>query len=115
MDMFSISGTPYVVTVQTGSETGAGTDAKVFITLNGDKNKITKRQLQKPEGGKDPFEKGGKDVFKFDELDVGKVRHLDIRDSVKFMQLLHLCSCKRSTSSTMAQVSVLVGSSTRSK
>ena len=43
----SILDTPYVVTVQTGSVSGAGTDAKVFISLNGDKNKITKYQLQK--------------------------------------------------------------------
>jgi hypothetical protein len=69
-----ISGTPYVVTVQTGNVTGAGTDAKVFLSFNGDKTKIAKHQLQKPEGGKNAFEKGNKDVFKFDEADVGKVR-----------------------------------------
>lgn len=72
--MISILDTPYVVTVQTGSVTGAGTDSKVFISLNGDKNKITKRQLEKPDGGANPFEKGKKDVFKFDDIDVGKVR-----------------------------------------
>lgn len=66
-------GTPYVVTVQTGSVNKAGTDANVYLTLNGDKNKIVRRQLQKPESGKDPFEKGNKDVFKFDEIDIGKV------------------------------------------
>ena len=44
--------TSFVVTVQTGSVTGAGTDANVYLTLNGDKNKITRRQLQKPESGK---------------------------------------------------------------
>lgn len=67
-------GTPYVVTVQTGNVSSGGTDAKVFITLNGDKNKISRRQLDKPEGGKDPFEKGNKDVFKFDDMEIGKVR-----------------------------------------
>ena len=41
--------------------------------MNGDKNKVVKYQLQKPEGGKNPFEKGNKDVFKFNEADVGKV------------------------------------------
>ena len=68
-----------MVTVQTGSETGSGTDANVFISLNGDKSKISKRALKKPEDGKDPFEKGGKDIFKFDDVDVGKVCIFDIR------------------------------------
>ena len=62
-----------MVTVQTGNVTSAGTDAKVFITLNGDKNKITKRVLQKPDDGKNPFEKGNKDVFTFDDNDIGQV------------------------------------------
>ena len=61
------------MTVQTGNATAAGTDAKVFITLNGEKSKIAKHPLQKSESGKDPFEKGNKDVFKFDDTDVGKV------------------------------------------
>jgi PLAT/LH2 domain len=69
-------GTPYIVTVQTGSVMGAGTDAKVFLTMNGDKNKVMKYQLQKPEGGKNAFEKGNNDVFKFNEGDVGRVRSL---------------------------------------
>ena len=46
----------------------------MFITFNGDKKQIPKYQLQKPEGGKNPFEKDSKDVFKFNEADVGKVR-----------------------------------------
>ena len=66
--------TEFVVTTKTGSINGAGTDAKVFITFNGDKKQIPKHQLQKPEGGKNPFEKDSKDVFKFNEADVGKVR-----------------------------------------
>ena len=66
--------TEFIVTTQTGSPTGAGTDAKVFVSFFGDKAKILKRQMQKPEGGKNPFEKSSKDVFKFNEADVGKVR-----------------------------------------
>ena len=63
-----------MVTTKTGSANGAGTDAKVLVTFNGDKKQIPKHQLQKPEGGKNPFEKDSKDVFKFNEVDVGKVR-----------------------------------------
>ena len=65
--------TEFMVTTKTGSVNGAGTDAKVFVTFNGDKKQIPKHQLQKPEGGKNPFEKDSKDVFKFNEADVGKV------------------------------------------
>lgn len=51
----------------------AGTDANVFISLFGDKNKIVKHQLKKPDSGKDPFEKGHKDEFSFEDEDIGKV------------------------------------------
>ena len=67
--------TEYTVTTKTGSVTGAGTDSKVFITFNGDKKQIAKHPMQKPEGGKNPFEKDAKDVFKFNEADVGKVSY----------------------------------------
>jgi lipoxygenase homology domain-containing protein 1 len=73
----------FQVTVQTGKVGNAGTDAKVFITMNGEKNKIAKRQLQKPEGGKNAFEKGNKDVFKFDGVDIGKVCSI-FRDTVRY-------------------------------
>ena len=79
----------------------AGTDAKVYLTMNGDKSKVTKHQLQKPEGGKNPFEKGGKDVFKFNEADVGKVGSADysIKKNARVSS-----SSKRSTLNTMEQV-----------
>ena len=40
----------------------------------GDKNKIVKHAIKKPEGDWNPFESGATDSFKFDEVDVGKVR-----------------------------------------
>ena len=63
----------YTVTVKTGSAMGSGTDANVFITLNGDKNKIDRHRLGTPESNRNPFEKGSKDDFKFEDTDVGKV------------------------------------------
>lgn len=63
----------YTVSVQTGSATNAGTDANVFITLVGDKNKITRHPLKKTDSGKNPFEKGHTDDFTFDHDNVGKV------------------------------------------
>ena len=74
-----------MVTVQTGNVGSAGTDAKVFITLHGDKSKINKYRLQKPESGGDPFEQGKKDVFKFENTDIGQVRPTT---SVKFIAMI---------------------------
>ena len=79
---------------------GAGTDAKVYLTMNGDKSKVAKHQLEKPDGGKNPFEKGNKDVFKFNEADVGKV--IVINSDIQNNERLYLSS-KRSTLNTMEQ------------
>ena len=62
------------MTTQTDSIAGADTKAKVFISLYGEKNKIIKHPLQKPESGQNPFEKEAKDVFHFSDVDVGRVR-----------------------------------------
>ncbi|CAF1384950.1 unnamed protein product [Adineta steineri] len=64
----------YLVSVKTGPEMGSGTDAKVFITLNGDKQKVSRHQLDVPESGRNPFEKNNKDDYKFDEVDVGQLK-----------------------------------------
>ncbi|CAF3558596.1 unnamed protein product, partial [Adineta steineri] len=66
--------TTYLVTVKTGSALGAGTDANVFITLNGDKQKIARHQLEKPESKRNPYERNSKDDFKFNEVDVGQLK-----------------------------------------
>lgn len=69
-----------MITVQTGDVVSGGTDSKVLITLNGDKNKITKYHLNKSETNKNPFEKGNRDVFKFNDIDVGKVSTMIFAD-----------------------------------
>ncbi|CAF4256785.1 unnamed protein product, partial [Adineta steineri] len=66
--------TAYLVTVKTGSALGAGTDANVFITLNGDKQKIARHPLEKPESKRNPYERNSKDDFKFNEADVGQLK-----------------------------------------
>ena len=106
-------GTDYEVTVQTGSAMSAGTDSKVFISFNGDKNKIAKHALVKPESGKNPFEKKSKDVFKFNETDVGKVRHGFFGHSR--LTTRHRYSCKRSTSNMMELASAQAGTWIMSK
>jgi lipoxygenase homology domain-containing protein 1 len=62
-----------VVTVKTGSIKGAGTDANVFITLNGEKNKINRHHLKKSDKNSNIFERDNTDVFTFEETDVGRV------------------------------------------
>ncbi|UJR35342.1 hypothetical protein I4U23_028101 [Adineta vaga] len=68
--------TQYLINVKTGSALGSGTDANVFITLNGDKQRIVRQQLQKSESGRNPFEKGSKDDFKFEDVDVGQLKSI---------------------------------------
>ena len=75
MDKRFISDADYIISVKTGNIASGGTDAKVMITLNGDKNKITRHVLDKSESGKNPFEVGNTDVFKFSDLDIGKVHY----------------------------------------
>ena len=63
----------YKVTVKTSSIMQAGTDANVFISLNGDKNKILRHQLKTPSNDENPFETNQKDDFVFDNIDIGIV------------------------------------------
>ena len=64
----------YTVITQTGSASGSGTDANVYISLFGDKDKIVRKQLKLGTVGWDPFEQGQKDEFLFDGDNIGKVR-----------------------------------------
>ena len=73
-DLSSFVETNYTVITQTGSATGSGTDANVYISLFGDKDKIARKQLKLGTVGWDPFEQGHKDEFLFDGDDIGKVR-----------------------------------------
>ena len=59
---------------------GAGTDANVYITLNGTTSKINRYLLKKSETARDPFELKSKDIFKFNEIDIGKVSYYQSQD-----------------------------------
>lgn len=61
--LFFVSvGIPYEVTVWTGNETNAGTDAKVFLQMYGEKGKKTEETILNNKT--DNFEKGEIDKFK---------------------------------------------------
>ncbi|CAF2393043.1 unnamed protein product [Rotaria sp. Silwood2] len=68
----------YTITVQTGSVQFAGTDANVFISLYGDKNKIVRYQLKTSVNHKDIFEKGQKDDFVVKDIDIGQLKTITI-------------------------------------
>ena len=49
----------YHVTVKTGSQSGAGTDARVFVTLHGSQGKLGKKRLVRGGGGGGAGVRGG--------------------------------------------------------
>lgn len=55
----------YKVSVMTGDEYGAGTDANVFLTIYGDQGDTGERKLSKSETNSNKFERGSvrKDTF----------------------------------------------------
>lgn len=70
--------TDYEVVVVTGDKRMAGTDANVFITLFGPRNKSTQK-LALTKNGKDIFEAGKTDVFKLENLDyIGPIQKVRI-------------------------------------
>ena len=65
----------YSVQVVTGDIRGAGTDANVFITIEGDKGDTGKTALV---GGKNSFERKGVDMFGVKAVDIGNVTRITI-------------------------------------
>lgn len=70
--------TDYEIVTVTGDKQNAGTDANVFITLIGLRNKTTAR-LELKNKDKDTFEKGKTDVFKLTNINhVGPLHKIKI-------------------------------------
>ncbi|KAK7479806.1 hypothetical protein BaRGS_00028986, partial [Batillaria attramentaria] len=69
----------YVVEVFTGDVSGAGTDAKVFLNIFGDKGDSGERKLHKSETNSDKFERGKMDRFTLEAVDLGKLYKVRIR------------------------------------
>ncbi|KAK3579121.1 hypothetical protein CHS0354_022141 [Potamilus streckersoni] len=63
----------YVVSVYTGKESGAETDASVYITLYGERGDSGKRQLIKSNNAR-KFRTGQKDVFHLEVVDLAKLQ-----------------------------------------
>lgn len=68
----------YVVHVETSNKAKAGTDAKVFLQIYGERIRTDKLQLKKSETHKNPFEKGHTDVFKLFLPNLGRIEKIVI-------------------------------------
>ncbi|XP_065836583.1 lipoxygenase homology domain-containing protein 1-like [Oscarella lobularis] len=69
----------YRLSVVTGSVSGAGTDANVFVVLYGEKDDTGVIPLTKSETHRNKFEQGQTDEFVLEAIDIGKIRKLKIR------------------------------------
>ena len=65
----------YHMTIKTGDQLNAGTDANVYFALHGDKGKTPKIALQDESQTFRRFERGRADKFVVQTADVGKVGH----------------------------------------
>ncbi|CAF1522163.1 unnamed protein product [Adineta ricciae] len=69
----------YKITVVTGDKDRSGTDAKVFLTIYGDKEDSGEHQLDHSEPNENPFEQTQTDTFYMELISLGKLRKIKIR------------------------------------
>ncbi|XP_029778617.1 lipoxygenase homology domain-containing protein 1 isoform X1 [Suricata suricatta] len=69
----------YSVQIFTGNIPGAGTDAKVYITIFGDLGDTGERYLGKSENRTNKFEKGTADTFIIEAADLGVIYKIKLR------------------------------------
>ncbi|KAK2563931.1 EGF-like repeat and discoidin I-like domain-containing protein 3 [Acropora cervicornis] len=72
-----VTGSKYEIITYTGSKFGAGTDARVFIILFGEKGRSKEIELESK--GRNDFEKGQKDTFFIQAKDLGRLTAINIR------------------------------------
>ncbi|XP_071795423.1 lipoxygenase homology domain-containing protein 1-like [Asterias amurensis] len=73
-----LSTTSYHVSVKTGDERAAGTDANVYVKLFGEDGDTGMIPLKQSENTKNKFEKGRTDKFTLEAVDIGKLEYLRI-------------------------------------
>lgn len=72
--IYSLVATSYHVSVKTGDERAAGTDANVYVKLFGEDGDSGMIPLKQSENTKNKFERGRTDKFTLEAVDIGKVR-----------------------------------------
>ncbi|KAH9519113.1 Lipoxygenase y domain-containing protein 1 [Bulinus truncatus] len=73
-----LSTTTYHVSVKTGDERGAGTDANVSLKIFGTNGDTGSLQLRQSENSTNKFERGKTDLFKLEATDIGKIKKIKI-------------------------------------
>ncbi|XP_076018180.1 lipoxygenase homology domain-containing protein 1 [Genypterus blacodes] len=76
----------YSVSVITGDVFGAGTDAKVFLTMYGDLGDTGERKLSKSQTNRNKFERAAVDIFSMESVDLGLVYKILIRHDNSMMR-----------------------------
>lgn len=66
----------YLITVITSDRPFAGTDASVFIELNGSRGASGRVLLKNSKTNKNPFEQGSRDLFEITCKDLGTIRSI---------------------------------------
>ncbi|XP_050407500.2 lipoxygenase homology domain-containing protein 1 isoform X2 [Patella vulgata] len=73
----------YEITMVTGNKRLAGTDARVFLTLQGTQKTSQKIHLNRGKSGKDHFNKGGTDKFQISLRDIGEIKSIRVEHDGK--------------------------------
>ncbi|XP_071500737.1 lipoxygenase homology domain-containing protein 1-like [Diadema antillarum] len=73
-----LSTTSYHVSVKTGDERAAGTDANVYVKLFGEDGDTGLIPLKQSENTKNKFERGRVDKFTLEAVDIGKIEYMRI-------------------------------------
>ena len=66
------------MSVKTGSQSGAGTDARVFITLHGSQGKLGRKRLVRGGAGGTRFAEGSLERFRVRGPPVGELKHVTV-------------------------------------
>ncbi|CAG2196921.1 unnamed protein product [Mytilus edulis] len=75
--------TKYMIFIKTGDKRYAGTDANVFIQINGEKTMTKKKTL---DDEKNNFERGQLDSFQYEDVDVKIKRYLQRKEIVEYLK-----------------------------
>ncbi|XP_062503862.1 lipoxygenase homology domain-containing protein 1-like isoform X2 [Corticium candelabrum] len=72
------SGTTYIISVKTGNQSGAGTDANVYIILFGETQDTGQIQLATSKFNRNKFERNQTDEFSVEAVNIGRVKKIKI-------------------------------------
>eukprot|EP01123_Difflugia_compressa_P005057 TRINITY_DN1661_c0_g1_i1.p1 TRINITY_DN1661_c0_g1~~TRINITY_DN1661_c0_g1_i1.p1 ORF type:complete len:960 (-),score=248.52 TRINITY_DN1661_c0_g1_i1:25-2904(-) len=78
-----LPGTIYLLSITTGTDMGAGTDADIYVKLFGKKGNSEEIKLKKSINHKNKFEAGKTDLFSLGQPDYGEITSISVRSNDK--------------------------------